>query len=818
MRLTSRSTRRAATTQPRRLRRVVTGLVGVLATVGSLLVLAPAPAGAIVGIDDYPARLKNAGQNALVDPWNFYNRQCTSFVAWRLNNDRGVPFHNYYLGVHWGNASNWANAARKVGVVVDDKPTPGSIAWWAKGSPGSSSGHVAYVASVNGTAIGIEEYNWARVGYYGTRVIDRSSKYWPSGFLHIDPPAMKLLSRPTITGTAEVGQVLTAGAGSWTPAGATYSYQWYADGVAISGATAETFRLTAAQLGKPVVVRVTASQTNVKSGAASSVPTAPVAPGTIRLKASPTVSGTPQVGQPLTSTKGTWGPTVTAAYQWLADGTPVAGATTPTYAPTAAELGKTMAVRVTATRPGYTTLSTDVVVPGAVAPGSLALTQRPAIAGTARVGQTLTATPGSWAPEPSDLRYQWYAGGTPIAGATTATFTPGASERGKALSVRVTAQEPGYAPATSESVATAAVAVGTFRTTQAPRVSGVPRVGQTLTVDTGQWTPTPRLVLQWLADGAAIPGATGTGFTLTPAQLGTAISVRITATAAGYQDTTSVTAPTADVAAGTLTATAAPSVTPRPRVGRPVTAAPGVWAQPGATATYQWAVDGMPVAKATTATFTPSEAHAGRDLSVLVRIAAPGYAPVTRTLTAGPVTYGDAVLSTQPTVTGTARLGEVLRVVAGSPTPATAAVTYQWYRGTARIEGAVGTTYRLTKADVGRRVTLRVRVQSPGWVGAAYVPARTAPVQTVARLHTWTRVVDGRIKIRVGVTTPGLERTRGTVTLTRGEHVADRSRLRDRHARVETKRLAPGKRRVVVTYRDTAHGLVARKEIVVRIR
>ena len=31
--------------------------------------------------DDYPSNLKSAAKDALVDPWNFYNRECTSFVA-----------------------------------------------------------------------------------------------------------------------------------------------------------------------------------------------------------------------------------------------------------------------------------------------------------------------------------------------------------------------------------------------------------------------------------------------------------------------------------------------------------------------------------------------------------------------------------------------------------------------------------------------------------------------------------------------------------------------------------------------------------------
>ena len=129
---------------------------------------------ATVGVDDYPGRLKAAAQDALVDPWNFYNRECTSFVAWRLNNDAGVRFHNYYLGVHWGNASNWRYAANQVGIPVDSHADVGSVAWWAAGSPGSSRGHVAWVRARTTTSITIEEYNYLSAGRYDQRTISTS--------------------------------------------------------------------------------------------------------------------------------------------------------------------------------------------------------------------------------------------------------------------------------------------------------------------------------------------------------------------------------------------------------------------------------------------------------------------------------------------------------------------------------------------------------------------------------------------------------------------------------------------------------------------
>ena len=105
--------------------------------------------------DDYPANLKEADLDAVVDPWLFYNRECTSFVAWCLNSRNGVAFSNYYGGVQWGHAKDWAAAARSLGISVDGNPAVGSVAW----KTGGDYGHVAWVSAVNGDSVTIEEYN-----------------------------------------------------------------------------------------------------------------------------------------------------------------------------------------------------------------------------------------------------------------------------------------------------------------------------------------------------------------------------------------------------------------------------------------------------------------------------------------------------------------------------------------------------------------------------------------------------------------------------------------------------------------------------------
>ena len=90
-------------------------------------------------------------------------------------------------------------------------------------------------------------------------------------------------------------------------------------------------------------------------------------------------------------------------------------------------------------------------------PAVPANTVAPAITGTAQVGQTLTATDGTWTGrETPALKRQWNAGGVPIAGATAATYVPLVADIGKTITVTVTGVNIiGKASATS--AATAAV-------------------------------------------------------------------------------------------------------------------------------------------------------------------------------------------------------------------------------------------------------------------------------------------------------------------------------------------------------------------------
>ncbi len=72
----------------------------------------------------------------------------------------------------------------------------------------------------------------------------------------------------------------------------------------------------------------------------------------------PVVSGGPRLGGVLTATSGSWAPApVALEYQWLRNGATIGGATGVSYAPTIADVGAELSVRVTGSKAGYQTTS-----------------------------------------------------------------------------------------------------------------------------------------------------------------------------------------------------------------------------------------------------------------------------------------------------------------------------------------------------------------------------------------------------------------------------------------------------------------------------
>jgi hypothetical protein len=433
------------------------------------------------------------------------------------------------------------------------------------------------------------------------------------------PPANTGL--PTVSGTAQDGQTLTAGNGTWsgTPP-FTYANQWRrcnASGAScsdIAGATSSTYALTPADIGSTIRVAVTASNSGGSDSATSSQ-TAVVTAIPLANTALPTISGTPQHGQTLTASNGTWtgSPTITYAYQWRrcnasgASCSDIAGAASSTYVAQQADVDSTIRVVVTATNPGGSLAATSnqTAAVTATPPVNTAL---PTISGTPQHGQTLTAANGTWTgTTPMTFAYQWRrcdsagANCSSISGATSQTYVvQQADVTTPASTIRVVVfatNAAGTVPATSNQ--TSAVTATTPVNTALPTISGTPQHGQTLTAANGTWSGTTPMsfAYQWRrcdASGAScssISGATSQTYVVPPADVTTpasTIRVVVTATnAAGSGSATS--AQTSEVVPAPPVNTVAPAITGTAQHGELLSASTGTWTGTAPTSyAYQW--------------------------------------------------------------------------------------------------------------------------------------------------------------------------------------------------------------------------------------
>jgi hypothetical protein len=183
--------------------------------------------------------------------------------------------------------------------------------------------------------------------------------------------AIENTATPGISGIAQVGEQLSAYAGSWyTTAGApATSLQWLRNGVPIVGATGSTYQLGADDLATRISLRVTATKDGYQPSQQTSEPTAPVAAGILTLIDVPRLLGVLKVGKVLKAVAPASTPAATTVrYQWLRNGVAIKGlrAKQARYSLVRADRGKHISVRITVLRPGYAPTPSVAKKPGRV--------------------------------------------------------------------------------------------------------------------------------------------------------------------------------------------------------------------------------------------------------------------------------------------------------------------------------------------------------------------------------------------------------------------------------------------------------------------
>ena len=585
---------------------------------------------------------------------------------------------------------------------------------------------------------------------------------------------------PSISGTAQVGQTLTADTSDIADADglakAAFSYQWQAGGSETQDATDATYTPVDADVGKAVIVVVSFTDDAGNEEELTSAATDAVKPETQEAQANtpatglPAITGIAQVGVKLTADlsgiadeDGVTNAVFT--YQWLADGAETQDATDATYTPDDADEGKTISVRVTFTDDAgneetLTSAATDAVEARPNRPATGALT----ITGTARVGELLTADVSGIMDDGLDraaFAYQWQADSTDLSGATGSSYTLAASDEGKAISVTVSFTDYAGHEESFTSAATAAVVAAAEEdeeptdrphgltaeasggavvlTWTAPVVDYVVSSYHILRHRPEQGEAEPLVYVNQTPNG-------DTAYIDTEVEPGVLYVYRVKAIINVFgdlgeaSDAAQIRAQaTSQEQTANAPATGAPTITGKAQVGETLTAdVSGISDDDGlsnAAYTYQWQADGAEISGATNSTYTLADADEGKAVSVKVTFTddAGNEEESTSAATDAVEAKPNSPATGEPTINGTALIGETLTAntsgIADEDGLDNASFSYHWLADGSNISGATGSAYTVADADEGKAVKVRVSFTDDRGHGEELTSAATDAVE-----------------------------------------------------------------------------------------
>ncbi len=387
------------------------------------------------------------------------------------------------------------------------------------------------------------------------------------------------------------------------------------------------------------------------------------------------------------------------------------------------------------------------------------------------VGATLTSTSGSWSaiPAVSSISYKWQKSNdsgvnwVDIPSATSATYLVTATDIGFTLRSSVTVSNTNGST-TSVSASTGVTAP--IYNIAAPVVRGLLVVGQVLDASDGVWSSPYSINLSytWRRDNSVISGAISPSYTLTESDIGSSISVIVTATTL----LGSLAVLSGQRGAVTIVGnTVLPVITGSLRVGGTLAVSTGTWIGSPSSNTYQWqssanGTDWDSISGATSATYVIQAAQAGLYMRAQVFGNKTSNASVVYKITASTVrTEMVPALNIQntaaPVVSGAWTEGTTITTTTGSWS-ATGTYAYQWQSSSDNstwtdISGATSSSYALTSSEASKYVRVQVVNTTTSGAGIAYSSSRSkvgAPFNTVLPAITGTLKIGSTQTVSTG--------------------------------------------------------------------
>ena len=530
-----------------------------------------------------------------------------------------------------------------------------------------------------------------------------------------------------------------------------------------------------------VILRHTATGDNYRATAAAWLKlrdnynlttTTPNTPAT----GSPTISGTPEVGQKLTldissiaDAEGLTNASYTYLYQWLRNGAEIPEATDTSYTLVYADEGKTIKVKVSFTDDANNAESRTSAATVAVAPRpNRAPTGAPTINGTPQVRRTLSVDTSSIADadgmETAVFRYQWLAdtGSATLEfhGENSPTYTLPPASEGMAIKVKVYYTDDRGHTETLISEATEAVIATepNSEPTGLPDITGTPQVGETLTVDTTRINDANGLTnvsyrYQWVSSKSVIdadtgvsyilaieiPDQAGSTYTLAPADVGWTFEVNVSFTDdAGNAESLTSAATVAVAPKPNSEPTGLPTISGTPQVGQTLTAdVASIDDADGLTNVsyrYQWLAGGSDIEDATGSSHLLTTSQQGQTIQVKVTFTddADNQESLTSAATLAVAAKPNTAATGEPTISGTPQVDETLTAdttgISDDDGLTNVSYEYQWRRDDAEIEGQTNSTYELVSADEGRTIRVRVTFNDDAGNTESLTSTATTPV------------------------------------------------------------------------------------------